>query len=363
MSDLKFVEFDRNVDLEKQRDLFRSAFPETVGTPIDSITHYKWKFEKFPIHHQKKSSFEYAVYSNDFIAGYYAAIPYPYSINNRNCICGMVCDVMTSPKMQGKGLFTKLGFFATQKMQEAGIDFVSGYPIRPEVIPGHKKVGWEIAFKEPIYIRPVSVNSILSSKKIPVLFSPFFNFILNIFNFFFNFFSSSKEVEVQLLTREEFLQLESYDAFFKKWSQSQKNYLIKSKDFLAWRTSAPQTYYKFLIMTKNKELIAVSILRETDLKSIKTLAILDLMFLDSALVLTKSFFAKMYQLAKKEKCDLIAGMVSPFIAQKYNLKFNFFLKSPFIFSIIFKALNEKIKADVFSGEKNWHLMWIDSDDL
>lgn len=56
-------------------------------------------------------------------------------------------------------------------------------------------------------------------------------------------------------------------------------------------------------------------------------------------------------------------MMNPFIAEMYNLKFNFFLKLPFIFSIIFKALNEKIKADIFSGEKNWHLMWIDSDDL
>lgn len=362
MSALEFYDFDRTKDLAKQRELFRSAFPETVGTTIESLDHYNWKFSEFP--NSRRSSYEYIVMCENQMAGYYAALPYPYIIHGQERVCGMVCDVMTSPKFQGRGLFTKLGFFATQRMKEAGIDFVSGYPIRPEVIPGHKKVGWSIAFTEPIYICPVSMNSILESKKYLSWLAPFANLILRILNkFIYLTYTKPPDFFSQVLTREDFLKNQEYKIFFDKWSNQQQNYLIKSIDFLRWRTSAPHTIYHFITLKNKNELIAVAIIRVTELKGIKTLAILDLMILNEAVCESGLFFKKIYDFARQTKCDLIAGMISPHWAIKYRLLRYGFLKSPFVFSIIFKVLNEHIKSDIFSGENKWHLMWIDSDDL
>ena len=39
------------------------------------------------------------------------------------------------------------------------------------------------------------------------------------------------------------------------------------------------------------------------------------------------------------------------------------LKSPFVFDLIIKNLNSEFKDEVIMKEENWHLMWVDSDDL
>jgi hypothetical protein len=38
---------------------------------------------------------------------------------------------------------------------------VTGYPIRPEVIPGHLKVGWSIVAKLPVYVKVVRTDALL----------------------------------------------------------------------------------------------------------------------------------------------------------------------------------------------------------
>ena len=50
------------------------------------------------------------------MVGYYAAIPYKYNIGETQTDVGMVCDVMTSTKQRGKGIFTKIGRYATEDL-------------------------------------------------------------------------------------------------------------------------------------------------------------------------------------------------------------------------------------------------------
>jgi hypothetical protein len=141
--------FDHTKDLARQRALFCESFPENVGTSSESNAHYFWKFHSFP---GALKSYEFGAYAENELIGYYAAIPYRYEISGEVKSCGMVCDVMTHPKMRGQGVFAGIGNFSTQSMKEAGVDFTTGYPIRPGVIPGHLKVGWKIIFDLPMYI-------------------------------------------------------------------------------------------------------------------------------------------------------------------------------------------------------------------
>ena len=135
--EVKLESFDYKKGLNQQRKLFTECFPENIGSPVAGNKHYLWKFQGFPhIPH----SYEYVALQEDNIIGYYAAIPYKYKVNKNYVIAGMVCDVMTGVKARGKGIFTKLGKYSLEKLKNSGIGFTTGYPIRPEVIPGHKKV-------------------------------------------------------------------------------------------------------------------------------------------------------------------------------------------------------------------------------
>ena len=160
--ELTFHKFEYQKNLSQQRDLFKDCFPETNGDMIQSTDHYLWKFHTFP---NDVHSWEYSANLGAEMVGYYAAIPYRYKIGEAQSNVGMVCDVMTSSKQRGKGIFTKIGLFSTSDLANH-VPFTIGYPIRKEVIPGHLKVGWKIAFPMPLYIKFLKTDSLLKSKKL-----------------------------------------------------------------------------------------------------------------------------------------------------------------------------------------------------
>jgi hypothetical protein len=157
--------FDKDLELESQRNLFKECFPENDGTLVEESEHYLWKFHSFPA---QPTSYEYGAYMENDLVGYYAAIPYEYKINNATIKVGMVCDVMTGVKARGKGVFTKMGIYSTAEMKNEGLEFTIGYPIRPEVIPGHIKAGWEKLFPLPLYMNFLSSKSLLKDKSINI---------------------------------------------------------------------------------------------------------------------------------------------------------------------------------------------------
>jgi hypothetical protein len=175
--ELTFSGFDYKGNLSQQRELFKDCFPETNGELIQEEIHYKWKFHSFPFNIQ---SFEYACYSASELVGYSAAIPYRYRIGDKVTPVGMVCDVMTSSKQRGKGIFTKMGSYATGELA-AEVPFTMGYPIRKEVIPGHLKVGWQIPFSMPLYMKFLRSDSLLKNRKLGFM-SPLANAGISLYN-------------------------------------------------------------------------------------------------------------------------------------------------------------------------------------
>ncbi len=358
--DINYQTFPYLEDLARQRELFRAAFPENVGTPAETGAHYTWKFHSFPA---DPHSYEYAAYADKELIGYYAAIPYAYRIGDRIRTCGMVCDVMTHPKMQGKGIFTGIGRYATGDLQAHGVDFTSGYPIRPEVIPGHLKVGWKIVFNLPMYIKLLRTGAVLRSKKIGwaapladlgiIASDPIFGM--------FNRRASGYTCEV--LSREEFFAAEGYEAFFEAWKNQNRNVLLKSREFLKWRTGAPQTEYQFVVIRQRRRIAALAITRFVVLKNIPSIAVLDLMMLKEDDAALGHLYRAFKLIAVRHKAEALVTMMSRSCAERFRLGRMGFLKSPFEFSLIIKKLNEEIDDASLFDESHWHLMWVDSDDL
>ncbi|MBL7996547.1 GNAT family N-acetyltransferase [bacterium] len=357
---ITYQTFRHTENLSQQRNLFRSAFPENVNTSSESEDHYFWKFQSFPA---EPPSYEFGASADNELIGYYAAIPYSYLINGQLTTCGMVCDVMTHPKMQGKGVFTGIGRHATNELQKNGVDFTAGYPIRPEVIPGHLKVGWKTVFNLPMYIKLLRSNAVLRSKKIGFA-APLVNAGLFSYNLVFSLLNSkNREYQFEILTRNEFLDLKEYETFFDKWKSQQQNVLLKTKEFLAWRTGAPQTEYKFVVIRKNRDIAGIAITRFVELKEIPSIAILDLMILNEDKNGLSALYNALVDIADRYNAEAIITMMSKRWAQNYKLKRMGFLKSPFDFSLIIKKLDPSMDDAALFDEAKWHLMWIDSDDL
>lgn len=359
--DIDLRKFNAEKELPAQRELFKECFPECIGTTTISENHYNWKF------HSKLGGLK----SNEFIAsdendiiGYYAAIPYQYNYNGEVLNAAMVCDVMTGVKARGKGVFTKLGIYSTNEFAKNGFDFTTGYPIRDEVIPGHIKAGWEKYFELPLYGRFIKFNTYLSKKKLGYL-APFLNVIFSFYSSLLSFFSytNNKNLKVEITTSESLESIVGLSEFYKKWEKETTISLIKDLDFLKWRLGAPQKKYHILTLSDKKAIVGVLIAREVDKEGVPCMGIVELALLEGYHNNANFLINEIVRFSKKQGAELLLVMMSRTWFKKYKLSFSSFLMTPFKFYLIIKQLNPSINAKVMKQEENWHLMWIDSDDL
>ncbi len=351
--DIRFNKFDYPAKIRQQRELFANAFPEVSDKSMDI---YNWQFHSFP--NNTLQSFEYSAYIKEEMVGYYAALPFNYKVFNLFACVGMVCGVMTSTKFRGKGIFTKLGIYSTKEL-ESHVSFLTGFPIRKNVIPGHIKIGWKIAFELPMYIKFLKSDSILKSKKIPFL-SKVINPALNIYN---SLIKTNYHKDYKISFHNNVLEINDYEKFYKNWSKYTNISLIKDLKFSTWRYSRPGSKYFFSIIKNDDNIVAFVSYCKVVKEEIPSLCIIDLMILPSHQKCSNLLFSKLTEQANQMNCEVIIFMMSKICASKNKVFRNGFFKSPFRFKFIIKNLNKDFNDETLYSEKNWNLMWVDTDDL
>ena len=349
---LSFNNFDRKSELNDYNSLFCNAFPEVEETTEKG---YNWQFHNYP--DAVKCSYEYGAYIDKQLVGYYAAIPYKYKIGEEETNVGMVCGVMTHSDHRGKGIFTKLGSYATNDLSSF-VPFTTGYPIRKAVIPGHLKIGWKIAFELPLYIKVLKSNSFLRERKL-YPFSLIINPFLSLYNTLTSL-NSQKDYTIEIC--DSLNSVEGVEIFVAEWGNTVKNRLEKTKEFLNWRYARPNATYKFFIARKNNKLVSFAACREIERMGVPSLCIIDLMCVGDRKSLDV-LFSSLVKYSKKANIEMIMTMMSKTSALQYRLLRNGFIKTPYNFKLIIKNLTNKFQDGILFDENRWHLMWVDSDDL
>ena len=353
--ELKCEEFDRTKNLDQQRELFRDAFPEVDNASNDS---YNWLFHSFP--NKEKQSFEYCSYIGDEMVGYYAAIPYRYKIGDALTDVGMVCGVMTSSKHRGKGVFTQMGRYSTNELAKH-VPFTTGYPIRKTVIPGNLKVGWKIAFELPLYMKFIRSNALLKNKK-PEL--AFLSVLINPFLWLYHQLVKSRlNNDYSAVIYDNIDEISNYDDFVEEWIKTIPNALYKNSEFARWRYGRPDQKYYFLVVRKGEKIVGFTAYCSVVKEGVPSYCLLDLTILPIYSDCLGLIYSTLYTQARQNKVEAIMLMQSKYSASKYKLLQNGFLKSPFKFYLIIKNLTAKYSDAQLMKEENWHLMWVDSDDL
>jgi hypothetical protein len=348
---LKFENFNYDRYKSEQRHLFKESFPEIKNLPSGSAEHYDWK------HRGQIKSFQFSAILDQKLIGYYAALSYKYKFNDNYIKAGMVCDVMTGKASRGRGVFTKLGKYSTKKLKNNSFDITTGFPIRKEVIPGHLKAGWETAFKLPLYFKINTSKSILKK----IYLGPFSNvvdFFIKIISLPFNLSFQRKNVDVSKSNALNFFKSKRYNEINQLVSRENLIYLNKDSEFMNWRLSAPKAKYNFYEITYNKKLIGYVLTRDILKFGINCTGIVDIVFLKDKVKFLKYALSKI-----KFKGDLILLMCNKKLYNNYLLYKSGFIKSSFNFTLIIKDLSKNFSKDLLFSEKNWHLTWIDSDDL
>jgi GNAT superfamily N-acetyltransferase len=357
---LSFSPFHKDEELAEQRALFSSAFPENDGLPPETEAFYLKKFHGFP--HQP-TAYEYIARDPEGMVGYYAAIPFKYRIDGEDFLCGMVCDVMTAPRMQGKGVFTRLGTYSLESLEKEGIDFVTGYPRRAAVIPGHLKVGWKIAFRLPLYLMPLRANALLASRGVGVL-APMANLALKAALGILRFLGPRTEgLKVREWDWKDFLDDQDYAGFLQQWRLQRRNSLEKNEAYLRWRLGFQGVDYRIVSAHRGDKLVGLSILRSCRPDGVPSLALMDVMTLESEPAVLSVLVDGWRRLAARTGEEVVLTMMSEHHAGRRSLWRFGFVRTPAVFSLILKCLSAKAKEKVLPDTTHWDLMWIDCDDL
>jgi len=176
-------------------------------------------------------------------------------------------------------------------------------------------------------------------------------------------FSQNRALHIQVFSEQAIEQINGLSEFLTSWQDEVSISLVKDIGFLKWRLRGPGKSYFISVVRNNDKVLGVSISRKIIKDNVPSLGVLDFMVLNKNSHTVKALHRSLTKLAIEEKVEALLCMTSNYIRKKYNLFNHGFIKSPFKFYLIIKRLDETLKRDKLQDVRNWHLMWIDSDDL
>jgi hypothetical protein len=324
--------------------LRRACFPEMVGTPQDTLEYWRWKFTASSSGEQAEAWGTRLAETQELI-GFYAASPLTYQSPQGPLRAGLVFEVMTSPKARGKGVFTAIGHAATAGMTgPSGFRFLTGYPIRPEVLPGHRKVGWIFREQLPVYVAPC----------------------LRLWGALPWLRAKASGLSIERLEDARMLaELPGFEDFRRAWSEqaTRERWIAVQNDaaFLRWRYGPPGVRYQAVVVRDREGRLQGYVTgRQMSLKGVPSFAIADIRTLsDSAIYgLTAGLL-----FGSSLRTLLLAGMFSKTMARAVGLWKVGFVPTLQKFWLILKpeaALHEAYTTDA-SGR--FYLAWGDTDDI
>jgi hypothetical protein len=306
---------------------------------------------------------EYEGYEDGRIIGYYAALPFQYSVGGSSLPGSLVCDVMTHSSMRGRGVFTAMGRFATNNMAKAGVAFCTGFPIRPSVIPGHLKVGWRIAFDLPVYYRIVDIGIVLASKGWRWA-RPFLQPAVALYPHLCGLTAKrAGNLHCTEHTVDSFFAQVDYAGFYARWRRQHENHLLRTEEFLRWRLSAPGLQYQIVALYDGEQLAGLAITRNTLSPGFNVLGIADLMILDEYLPVAGVLHDALASLARTSGAAGVSVMCAIPEAHRLRLFGNGYVRTPYKFQFIAKWLADGDAPGSSWDAHRWHLMWLDADTL
>jgi GNAT superfamily N-acetyltransferase len=284
---------DRDRILALRRDCFGDVDPEKLDPKF-----FEWEFARGRCY--------VAETEDGQLAAHFAMLNVPHLLDGTIVEGGIGIDVMTAPMGRGKGTFTELARFVTAHAPHA---FGTAYQIRPAVLGGILRAGWEIAEKVPILLRPAALWR-------------------------------GKRESFRTLTRGDILWMSGLGT----------GTVARTPEFLAWRFFDNPHWRYHLIGVENAGYLVA---RKTELKGYATYSIVDLAFRERAL--GRALLRDAVIEARMQGCKLAAALVS-----RTHPAFTLFLRRGFV------PGPHRFRLIVHPPElakRRWPVMWADTDHL
>ena len=148
-SELIGIEYLSSESLATFAKSYLTSFPELEINFSYVVSFLKRKF--LVLENSSTHNIAALVTHDGFVASGYGIIRNNYSQGNKTLGVGLVCDVFTSTNYRNLGLFRRVSLLAIHREELTKTNFLIGFPVRDEVMPGHLSVGWKYIFNMPLW--------------------------------------------------------------------------------------------------------------------------------------------------------------------------------------------------------------------
>jgi len=294
--------------------------------------------------------------SND-LAGQYLVLPVKFTLADSVVNGSLSLNTLTSPKYQGKGLFTKMAKATFYECANENAHFTIGFP-NPNSYPGFvKKLDFHHLGDIPLLIKP-----------------------LRYFNLAFSFFKKRHQKhggDIKIKTLNNNSSIKSFDfndvtleaKYNKFWETIKSQYSASvNKDFayMYWRFhSLPTREYNVFYVEEDNEIKGVIVLRAEHVWGFNVGLIMDLLILNNDTTLGKRLLKYSKKVFKHIRIDFIAALHNRTCEYSILKKYNFFTVPkkllPQKIHFIVRLNKDFPKSEMLFKSENWKLTFGDYD--
>jgi hypothetical protein len=290
---------------------YSMSFPELNLTESGLVDFLNRKFQ--PLQSSGTHNIAALVTDDGVVASGYGIIRNRYTQGDQSVGVGLVCDVFTNANFRKMGLFKKVSLLAIGREQLTSTNFLIGFPIRDEVMPGHLSVGWKYLFDMPLWWGLPRLGTLRNVTK-----------YLNMPAIMFD--SQKKGIAIKL-----------------------------SDEFLKWRFSLFNVNYYLISVPGSRDF---AIVRKSKLRNIPFTCIVFMQSANSRN--SRILIRKIRNLSLRLGTVGVIGCWNNSYAEDLNLKSSGLRQSSMSQKVIVRELNN---FRCPSDEKNYRLSWMDSDTL
>ena len=337
-------------DLEGIASLRETVFGEMEKDKLDP-NFWRWEFLEGP----DGKALIYIVEDGGRVVGHFADIPRRFSVDGKIVLGTISVDLMVHPDHRRKGLFSKMGRFAAQRVKKEKGLFMAAFPIRKETIVGLQKLGWQVVAELPVLVYPIRFGSIV---KRYLHFSALSQLIGGFARVAYLLFRGGGEKEVEGIAVNEVTDLDDrFDQFLDKGSSLYPVMGVRNRAFLEWRyLQHPSRTYAIYRAMKEKEMGGYIVLRKVDLLDFNSAVIVDLLAMGEDFL--KALVKKGIEYSRDQGADLLGCMLPKGHAYHKMLRALGFLSSPKRFLLMVYRHSEE---EISLAPEKWYVNWGDTD--
>lgn len=355
----------REDDVDQMRRLATEVFSEQPPDRF-SADYWSWEFKQAPA----GRSSTWVADDGGRPVGHYAAVPLTYTVDGRATTGAIVVDVMSDSEYRNQGMFTALGRAAVSEVGQDGVSFLVGYPVRPEVMPGHVKVGWVHAFDLPVYALPLRFEGALAQALpawapagalAPIAQAAYRSVMAPALS---RRFSAGTARRGSVVLRELAELDERLDDLADAVAAGHRVVLRRDMPYLHWRyLSHPRETYRILVAEEGGRLVGLSVTRPGELLGIPALVLVDLAVVPGRPDVVAQLVDAAVAEGRERGSQLVATMLNAQTQERRAVQSRGFLRTPAAFHYIVRPTRDDVERSVLLDARSWWVTWGDTDVL